>query len=216
MAFRRHLDVAAYEALLNGMSGLHVVVAAANLDACVASCQTADVDVALLDATFPRLAAFEAAQSLLSHGGVPTVAFLDDHFAIVRAERALAIPNSTYLTRQNDFAPVLRELSARLDSSTDFHGRAVISTGPRSVHFAQSLKDLKHLDRTGYLSLTKRERQILAMLANGMSPKEIAEQLTVALKTIDNHKVRLMKKLRLRKHPQISSIALQVGLLVYP
>lgn len=216
LAFRRPLDVAAYAALLNGLPGLRIVVAESNLEACLARCRTVDADAALLDATYPRFTVFDAAQSLLSRGGVRNVAFLDDHFAIVRAERTLAIPNSTYLTRQNDLAPILRELGERLDSSIDFPGRAVITTGSLSVHFAQSPEDLKHLDHMGFLSLTSRERQIVERMVVGMSLKEIAEQLGVAFKTIDNHKARVMKKLKLHKQSQLSSAALRAGLMDCP
>jgi DNA-binding NarL/FixJ family response regulator len=216
LAFRRPLDLAAYAALINEMPGVRVVAADADLAACLAQCRMVSADAALLDATYPRLTAFEAAQSLLSRGEVRTVAFLDDQFAIVRAERAIAIPNSIYLTRANELAPVFRELCERLEASCDFPGRAVLSTGARGLKFAQSLEDLRCLDHTGFLSLTSREREIVERLAVGMSLKEIAHQLGVAFKTIDNHKGRLMKKLKLHRHPQIASLALQAGLMDYP
>jgi DNA-binding NarL/FixJ family response regulator len=195
------------------MQGLRVVAAEAQLDACVELCRTADADAALLDATYPSFSAFQAAQTLLTQGVIRSAAFLDDRFAIVRAARAVELPNATYLTRQNDLAPILREISERLNSSLDFPGRAVKSTGALGVHFVQSLEELRQLDHAGFLSLTSRERQVVQRMALGMSVKQIAEQLGVAASTIDNHKTRLMKKLKLHKHLQIAMAALQAGLM---
>jgi DNA-binding NarL/FixJ family response regulator len=53
-------------------------------------------------------------------------------------------------------------------------------------------------------------------MALGMSVKQMAEQLGVAVSTVDNHKTRLMKKLKLHKHPQIATAALQAGLMDCP
>jgi DNA-binding NarL/FixJ family response regulator len=216
IAIRRPMDVAAYAALLNGMRGLRVVVADADLAACVELCRKADADVALLDAAYSRFSAFKAAQTLLTLGVIRCAAFLDDQFAIVRAARAIELRNCIYLTRQNDLEPILFEIGDQLNSSMDFTGRAVISTGPSEVHLAQSLEELRQLDHAGFLSLTSRERQIVQRMALGMSVKQMAEQLGVAVSTVDNHKTRLMKKLKLHKHPQIATAALQAGLMDCP
>jgi len=61
--------------------------------------------------------------------------------------------------------------------------------------------------------LTARERQILHLIAEGCSNKEIAERLGISPKTVDNHRTRLMAKLNVRSVAQLLALALKEGLL---
>ena len=62
-------------------------------------------------------------------------------------------------------------------------------------------------------SLTARERQILSLVATGLSNKEIASRLGVSLKTVDNHRTNLMRKLDVHSVAELLSYALREGLL---
>jgi DNA-binding NarL/FixJ family response regulator len=62
-------------------------------------------------------------------------------------------------------------------------------------------------------SLTARERQILSLVATGLSNKEIATRLGVSLKTVDNHRTNLMRKLDVHSIAELLSYALREGLL---
>lgn len=61
--------------------------------------------------------------------------------------------------------------------------------------------------------LTARERQILSLVATGLSNKEIASRLGVSLKTVDNHRTNLMRKLDVHSVAELLSYALREGLL---
>ncbi|MEM1376631.1 MAG: response regulator transcription factor [Pseudomonadota bacterium] len=61
--------------------------------------------------------------------------------------------------------------------------------------------------------LTMRERQILGMIARGNANKDIAGQLGVSLKTVDNHRTNLMRKLDVHSVAELLSYALREGLL---
>lgn len=61
--------------------------------------------------------------------------------------------------------------------------------------------------------LTARERQILSLVASGNSNKEIALRLGVSLKTIDNHRTNLMRKLDVHSVAELLGYALREGLL---
>ena len=63
------------------------------------------------------------------------------------------------------------------------------------------------------VELTARERQILSLVASGCSNKEIAERLGVSLKTVDNHRTNLMRKLDVHSVAELLSYALREGLL---
>lgn len=62
-------------------------------------------------------------------------------------------------------------------------------------------------------TLTLRERQILHLVAEGRSNKEIANQLSISPKTVDNHRSRMMGKIGVRSTAQLLAYALKEGLL---
>lgn len=63
-------------------------------------------------------------------------------------------------------------------------------------------------------TLTARERDVLVAMTEGMSAKAIARHLGVAVKTIENHKIRIFDKLGVRTHAHAVSVAIGQGLLV--
>ncbi|MGH8883788.1 MAG: response regulator transcription factor [Egibacteraceae bacterium] len=65
------------------------------------------------------------------------------------------------------------------------------------------------------VSLTPREREVLAAMADGLATKSIARQLGVAAKTVDNHKARIFAKLRARNQSEAVSVAIAAGLLLH-
>lgn len=61
--------------------------------------------------------------------------------------------------------------------------------------------------------LTPREREILQLVAESFSTKEIAQKLNISIKTVDNHRTNLMRKLDLHNVASITRYAMQVGLI---
>jgi len=66
-----------------------------------------------------------------------------------------------------------------------------------------------------YSQLSEREKEVLTLIAKGFSNKEIAEKLVLSVKTVENHKSRIMEKLKLKTRPELVEYALKKGLLGY-
>lgn len=64
-----------------------------------------------------------------------------------------------------------------------------------------------------YSSLTPREQEVMRLLAEGLSPKEIAEKLFISPKTAENHRANLMKKLNLHSKVELIRYAARLGLI---
>lgn len=79
--------------------------------------------------------------------------------------------------------------------------------------YLEKLKRGESLDAYG--SLSDREKEVLALIARGYGNKEMAEQLSVSVKTIETHKSNLMEKLQLRTRPELVKYAVKRGLLNY-
>jgi DNA-binding NarL/FixJ family response regulator len=69
------------------------------------------------------------------------------------------------------------------------------------------------MNTTGYDALTLREQEILVMLAEGMSSKQIAEKLFISPKTAENHRSTIMRKLNLHSAIDIARYAAKIGLI---
>ena len=61
--------------------------------------------------------------------------------------------------------------------------------------------------------LTDREREILQLVAESHSTKEIAVKLGISIKTVDNHRTNLMRKLNLHDVASLTRYALEIGLI---
>ena len=70
--------------------------------------------------------------------------------------------------------------------------------------------------KTRYDTLSNREREILKLLADGLTVKDIASQLNLSLKTVDVHKYNLMRKLALHNRTELIKYALRRKLIAFP
>lgn len=64
-------------------------------------------------------------------------------------------------------------------------------------------------------NLTNREREILKLIAEGLTNKKIADHLFISLKTVEKHRANLMQKLNLRNTASITAFAIEKGLVSY-
>lgn len=70
-----------------------------------------------------------------------------------------------------------------------------------------------HKPTTAFSVLTKREKEILKLIAEGYRSKDIAELLSISIKTVDKHRTNLMKKLGLHSISNLTIYAIQNGLV---
>lgn len=69
---------------------------------------------------------------------------------------------------------------------------------------------------TDVASLTEREREVLAMLARGLTTKEIATALGIGPRTVETHRANLMRKLNLRSVAMLTQLAIREGMVDLP
>jgi DNA-binding NarL/FixJ family response regulator len=75
------------------------------------------------------------------------------------------------------------------------------------------LDRIKRGDRVPDTVLTEREDQVLKLIAEGLSSKEIAQTLTIAVKTVENHRANILSKLDMRDRTQLTRYAIRAGLV---
>jgi RNA polymerase sigma factor (sigma-70 family) len=77
----------------------------------------------------------------------------------------------------------------------------------------ESSKRKSKITDPAYGTLTPREQEIMRLLAEGLSPKEIAKRLYISQKTVENHRARIMSKLNLNSAVELVHYAAKLGLI---
>ena len=122
--------------------------------------------------------------------------------ALVAGARAYLLKNST----DEDLIPAVRAVAA---------GKSFFSPGVAAVLAEDYVRQLQHRGMTdSYDLLTDREKEVLHLLAEGRSNKEVATLLGLGLSTIETHRANLMQKLNLHSTAEIVLYAVRKGLKV--
>jgi DNA-binding NarL/FixJ family response regulator len=163
-------------------------------------------DVILLDVTLPGLNGLEAA-ARIARLGVPTrVLMISMHASPEYAARAFAAGAMGYLIKDaafDELAKAIEEVCA---------GRRYLCQAI-DADVVQQQEQRVGKGITGLDALTPRQRQILQMIAEGQSTRQIAERLFLSVKTVETHRAQVMQRLAIHDVPGLVRFALRNRLL---
>ncbi len=189
--------------------GLSVVGWADDGTKAVEMAQRLKPDMILMDIDIPGMGCFEAAQAIRHRNPKVLVMFLSAHQHDEYIESALRVGARGYAVKNEELDAIIQGV------------RKVLAG---ELYYSPSILDRVRMDEAGGLSLerppvtrlqllTERERQILVLLAQGESVKRIATALSIAYKTVDKHKVSLMKKLDIHDRVELCRFAVREHLI---
>ncbi len=161
-------------------------------------------DVVVLDISMPTLNGIEAAAQLREAGSAARVIFLTMHTEATYAVRALDAGAAGYILKH----AATTELVAAIREAVQ--GRTYVTP----LVAAGVLKEYRDRDgrTTAFEQLTSRQREVLQLVAEGRSAKEIARLLHISSRTAEFHKARLMEALGATSTAELVRHALQHGL----
>lgn len=167
-----------------------------------AECQRLEPDIIVLDLGLPGMNGIEVTRQLKRRWPDMIVIVLTAESSEFRAREALEVGASAYVLKRSA-QQVLHDALAKATS-----GRIYIDpvldeaqvTAPR--------------DRRSAVTLTTRERQILQLVAQGARNKDIAATLHISVKTVETHRLNLMRKLDAHKAVELANWAHRLGLTV--
>jgi DNA-binding NarL/FixJ family response regulator len=161
-------------------------------------------DLVILDISMPKLRGLEAIQQIkVSHPQVE-VLILTMHKEAEYLSYALGAGAAGFLLKQ-DADPELIEALAAVRRGETYLSPAISEVVPDLLRRGQTPEG------TPKEVLTNREREILKLLADGKSSREIGELLFISLRTVQNHRANIMKKLKVRRTTELIKYALQKG-----
>ena len=211
----RSLDRLTLPPYLSTIEFVSVVGCFENVEEVLAATGTLAPEAVLIDISSDSAPAIGEAMAMRGRGAIRAILAIDDHWSPAHARQVLSQAGGFYLSRSDN---LLTELDAvrmyLLQSATG------IKVSPPKWHIAKRNQKEESLsgiirgrDRYGYESLSDREREVMTLLAEGRTVKQIAHSLSLSESTIDNHKVRLMHKLNVSKAASLTRLAIHFGML---
>jgi len=167
-------------------------------------------DVILMDIQMPDLNGVEATQRILKtqpNTGIIIVTMLEDDDSLFSAMRAGA---RGYVLKGADKAEMLKSIRAVAEGDALFGPG--IATRLLNFFRDRQIQPKGEPSRAAFPELTDREREILDYIARGDTNTEIAEQLTISLKTVRNHASSIFNKLQVTNRAQAAIRARDAGL----
>ena len=183
------LVLAGIRALVEELGGTQIVAEAHNGREAVALAKQHKPDLVIMDISMQELNGIEATGQIMAEVPSTKVLILSMHTTEDFVRRAIKAGAAGYLVK--DSAP----LDLKMAIAAVLRGEIYLS--PRvSRHVVSGfLHGKPHQNESSMDALTARQREILQMIAEGKSTKQIAYQLNVSIKTIETHRAALMERL---------------------
>lgn len=194
--------------LIEQQPDLTVVGEAANVREAVALAKTLRPDVAVMDISMPNLNGIEAAHQIKQSHAEIAVIVLSMHSDESYVLRALRAGAKGYLLKDSAESDLIEAVRAVA------RGKSFFSPAVSKVLLDDYMRKLKHSGaEDAYDLLTPREREILQLVAEGKSNKEVANLLHLSVYTVETHRSNIMQKLNLKGVPELTLYAVRKGII---
>lgn len=164
-------------------------------------------DIAILDISMPRLNGLETTRKIKEQGLETDVIFLSMYDDEGYIRRAIKTGGSGYLLKED----AIDELEGAIESVRN--GYYYMSPPILTSLVEMMERELRELEPDVLEKLTSREREILQLVAEGNSNKEIADILSRSVETVRTHRANMMEKLDIHSAKEIREFALEEGII---
>jgi DNA-binding NarL/FixJ family response regulator len=163
-------------------------------------------DVVVLDITMPHLNGLDAVGPLKKDNPQVKIVFLTMHQEVAYARRALEAGAAGFVLKHSAPAELVTAIRAALDGKTYL-------TPALAGDVLEALRQGKDAGADLEGHLTPRQREILQLLAEGRSAKEIAGTLGISSRTVEFHKYQMMESLHLHSSAELIHYAIKQGIV---
>lgn len=159
-------------------------------------------DVAILDISIPGSNGFEIMNEIQGKGLKTKVIFLTMHNDQPTVKTAIQSDASGYVLKDDAFEDLLYAIRA-------------VASGGKFISPSLSAEFFKTKSTTEFKNhnLTEREREILRLIALGLTNKKIAVKLYISVKTVETHRTNILQKLNIHSTADLVRNAIKMGLL---
>ena len=192
--------------LLQKLEGVEVVGEAGDGHEALRLAEALRPDVVLLDVSMPALNGLEVAGRLAALDSAIRVVILTMHTSEEYVLRALRAGCAGYLVKASAVSEL--EIAVRAVARGETYLSPVVSKRVVDDYVSRTGGATEPLD-----ALTPRQREILQLVAEGNTSKEVAQRLHLSVKTVEAHRAQLMERLDLHDLAGLVRFAVRVGLV---
>lgn len=172
---------------------------ASNAASCMAFIKTNQPDIILMDINLPDKSGIDLCKEVRSTYPHVFVIGLSTFNQLSFIEKMLEYGASGYLLKNADRSEIIQAIDAVM------HGKQYLSADASQV--------VKHAHNDNATMLTRREKEVLALIAEGLTNQEIANQIFVSVSTVDTHRKNLLQKLNAKNTAALVKLAMDQRLI---
>ncbi len=199
---------AGLRALLSAEPDIEVVSEAGNGLEAVAQTEKLSPDIVLMDITMPVMDGLEATRRIHQSCPEVKVLVLTIHDSEEYLFQILEAGGAGYLVKDSADTDLINAIHAV------YRGEAFLSPLAAKMVIKRYLRAVgQEEQKQNYEDLTRREKEILKLIADGYTNQEIADLLSISVKTVETHRAHILEKLELRTRADLVKYARSQGLL---
>lgn len=193
--------------IIDAEPDLRVVAEAGNGAEAVTVVTTKEIDLAILDIAMPRMTGIQAAREISRRAPSTSILMLSMYDNEQYLFESLKAGASGYVLKSVADRDLLQACRAAMHDEPFLYPGAVATL---IRDYLSRGRDGAHLpDRI----LTSREEEIVKLIGEGQSTKQIGEALSISMKTVDRHRANILHKLGMRNRLELTKYAIRVGLI---
>ena len=193
--------------LVDHQADMEVVSEAASAMEAVRQAREIRPDVMVLDIGLPGCSGLDAIAPLREASPKSRILILSTHDDQAYLRLALAAGAAGYVAKQANAAELTQAIR------TVAAGRSYVNVTLAGSQALQNVLDSRRPQTSPIDALSKREKQVLAMIASGQTNQAAADELSLSVKTVETYRRRLMEKLGVSTRAGLVRIALECGLV---
>ncbi len=193
--------------ILDAQPDLTVVAEAGDGAEAVELVRTVEVDLVVLDVAMPRMTGLQAAREITRRREGLPVLILSMHDNEQYFFESLKAGASGYVLKSVADQDLVDACRAAI------RGESFVYPGVMSTLVRSYLERMRRGERVPETVLTGREDEVLKLIAEGQSTRDIATALTISPKTVERHRANILAKLGMRDRTQLTRYAIRAGLV---
>ncbi|NLH15195.1 MAG: response regulator transcription factor [Phycisphaerae bacterium] len=193
-------------ALLKRLPDIDIVGQASDGRSAISMAKEFSPDIVIMDIGMPNLNGIEATRQLLIDNPRLKVMALSTHSDGTIVAKMLKAGASGYMLKESAFSELMEGIAAMME------GKTYLCSRISKVVFSDYVTMLSSPQWSGGDTLTSRENEVLQLVAEGKTSKEISQVLNVSVKTIDSHREHIMEKLSIHNVAGLTKYAVREGI----
>ncbi|MBI4908769.1 MAG: response regulator transcription factor [Acidobacteria bacterium] len=199
---------AGLRALLERQEDIDVTGEASDGRQAIAMAESLQPDIIIMDVAMSAMNGIEATRQILAKSPDICVVVLSMHSDESYVLRALKAGARGYLLKDSAEADLINAIRSMRE------GKSFFSPAVSRILLEDYVRQLQHRgEEDSYELLTAREREVLQLIAEGRSNKDVAALLNLSLYTVETHRTHIMQKLNLHTVPELILYAVRKGII---